>query len=65
IRGALAATERFVTLDERVVKMSATREVVRAMFLGDYDARRKAFSLVRWERDPALLDPVPWDKYYR
>jgi branched-chain amino acid transport system substrate-binding protein len=65
IRKALAATENFVTLDGRVVKMTATREVLRAMFLGDYDAKDKVFRLIRWEKEPALLDPVPWDKYYQ
>jgi branched-chain amino acid transport system substrate-binding protein len=65
IRKALAGTQNFVTVDGRTVKMTATREVLRPMFLGEYDAKEKVFRLNRWEKDPALLDPVPWDKYYR
>jgi branched-chain amino acid transport system substrate-binding protein len=65
IRKGLATTENFVTLDRRVVKMSETREVIRAMYLGDYDSKEKVFRLIRWEQEPALLDPVPWDKYYK
>jgi branched-chain amino acid transport system substrate-binding protein len=65
VREALLATRDFATLDGRVVKMTETREVLRPMFLGDYDSKEKVFRFVRWEKDPSLLDPVPWDKYYK
>jgi len=65
IQKGLASTENYVTLDGRVVRMTETREVLRAMYLGDYEAKDKVFRFVRWEKDPVLLNPVPWDKYYR
>ncbi len=65
IQKGLASTENYITLDGRVVRMTETREVLRAMYLGNYDSKEKVFRFVRWEKDPALLNPVPWDKYYR
>lgn len=65
IRKGLATTENFATLDGRPVKMAETREVIRAMILGDYDAKEKVFQLIRLEKDRELLDPVRWDKFYK
>jgi branched-chain amino acid transport system substrate-binding protein len=62
---ALGETKSFMNLSGIEVKYTELREPMLPIALSAWDAPSQQFKLVKFEQDPALIDPRPWYKYYR
>ena len=65
IRKALGETKAFMNLSGVDVSFSDLREPFLPLALGQWDKTTKQIKLIKFVRDPALIDPRPWYQYYK
>lgn len=61
---ALKETKSFMNLSGVDVKFTELREPLLPIALAAWDSSSQQYKLVKFETDPALIDPRPWYKYY-
>jgi branched-chain amino acid transport system substrate-binding protein len=61
---ALGETKSFTNLSGIEVKYTELREPMLPIALSSWDSPSQQYKLVKFEQDPALIDPRPWYKYY-
>jgi branched-chain amino acid transport system substrate-binding protein len=62
---ALLDTKSFTNLSGIDVKYTELREPLLPIALSSWNSKNKQYELVKFETDPALIDPRPWYKYYQ
>lgn len=65
IHKALADTKSFMNLSGVEVSYTELREPMLPIALGTWDKSRKSIKLIKFVKDPALIDPRPWYQYYK
>ncbi|MCX7308919.1 MAG: hypothetical protein NTZ72_13655, partial [Afipia sp.] len=65
IRKALGETKNFMNLSGVEVAFTSLREPMLPIALGKWDKASKEIKLVKFVKDPALIDPSPWYQYYK
>ncbi|WJR76844.1 ABC transporter substrate-binding protein [Bradyrhizobium sp. NP1] len=65
IRKALGETKAFMNLSGVEVSFSELREPFLPLALGQWDRASKQIKLLKFVKDPALIDPRPWYQYYK
>jgi branched-chain amino acid transport system substrate-binding protein len=61
---ALGETKSFMNLSGMEVKYTELREPMLPIALASWGSSSQQYKLVKFEQDPALIDPRPWYKYY-
>jgi branched-chain amino acid transport system substrate-binding protein len=61
---ALGETKSFTNLSGIDVKYTELREPMLPIALSSWDSPSQQYKLVKFEQEPALIDPRPWYKYY-
>jgi branched-chain amino acid transport system substrate-binding protein len=65
IRKALGETKGFMNLSGVDVEFTELREPMLPIALGRWDKASKEIKLLKFVKDPALIDPRPWYQYYK
>jgi branched-chain amino acid transport system substrate-binding protein len=65
IRKALGETKGFMNLSGVDVGFTELREPMLPIALGRWDKASKEIKLLKFVKDPALIDPRPWYQYYK
>lgn len=65
IHKALADTKSFMNLSGVDVSYTELREPMLPIALGTWDRASKTIKLLKFVKDPALIDPRPWYQYYK
>jgi branched-chain amino acid transport system substrate-binding protein len=62
---ALGETKSFMNLSGIDVKYTELREPLLPIALSSWDSAAQQYKLVKFEKDPAIIDPRPWYQYYK
>jgi len=65
IRKALLETKNFEDTHGNLVSYTPMREMFRPMAIGKYDSKKRIFHLNEWADNPKIIDPAPWEKFYK
>ena len=65
IRKALGETKNFMNLSGVEVAFSPLREPLLPLALGRWDKASKEIKLIKFVKDPDLINPAPWYQYYK